>query len=58
MVCSKSLSKSNLLSRAEIVAEFNVFTDGQKDKVASLEAGRELRKMQETSEVRNMILKC
>lgn len=38
MVCSKSLSKSNLVSRVELVAEFNLPIEGQEDKVASLEA--------------------
>lgn len=37
MVCSKSLRKSNLVSRVELVAEFNLLIEGQ-DKVASLEA--------------------
>lgn len=37
MVCSKSLSKSNLVSRVELVAEFNLLIEGHEDKVASLE---------------------
>ena len=38
MVCSKNLRKSNLVSRVELVAEFNLLIEGQEDKVASLEA--------------------
>lgn len=37
-VCSKSLSKSNLVSRVELAAEFNLLIEGQEDKVVSLEA--------------------
>lgn len=33
-----SLSKSNLVSRVELVAEFNLLIGGQEDKVTSLEA--------------------
>lgn len=38
VVCSKSFRKSNLVSRVELVAEFNLLIEGQEDKVASLEA--------------------